>query len=794
MSIADTHTVGPRERRRRARSGFAAATAIALGLLAPLAAMPAQAAELDTVATSFEIDGNMTVEATQDWDNVNELRLTDFCVEEPGDENPPDPSASAESQTIHDYPWRVGEAPVNTKDDLCSAGLATETVDGDTILYLYWTRAPQGTGDLSVFYELEGGPEGREGDVLLEFNVAPNGDTTVVAWIWDAEAGAFVQSETALDFDAEIGPNPDYTDAEADTFGEAAINLTTSGLLPEDECVTFTTGDLVTRTGNSLPANSILQDFILTGSNGLVLSNCGTLTLDKVVRNDHGGTATGADFYLVASRQSDAEPSIAGRDTNSGVGSTLTAAVLPGAYSLDETTELTTYVEGTWTCTIGATGVPVVDGVVTMPPGAGVRMVCTIVNDDRPATLTLVKRVVNDDGGTLGDGDFTLKAQIGSTLLSGVEGAPAITNATVSAGSYTIGEDPVAGYTMTGVACWTDSMRTTPVAVSTTNVITLANAGSAYCEITNDDVPARLTLVKNVISDGGGTLTDAAFTLTATGPTTLSGVEGSAAVTNREVLPGTYTVGEVTVSGYGMTGVQCWTDATRATAVTVAAGGRITLVLGASAFCEVTNDDIDIAASAGELDAVKSVWERSGSDWAASDGRVSFGDTVQYRIVLGSSEGDSTNVVVVDQLQDGLTSSGPATCSVTCTATYDAATGTHRVVIAMIAEDSSATITFTATVPAAPSQAAGTTVTSTFDNFAAYESDQQGRKDTNIVTVTASHTLADKPAAVDDVRAPRPILPQTGAEPPMELIGIALGMLAAGSLLLLGRRRPDREA
>ena len=50
----------------------------------------------------------------------------------------------------------------------------------------------------------------------------------------------------------------------------------------------------------------------------------------------------------------------------------------------------------------------------------------------------------------------------------------------------------------------------------------------ATCTITNDDQPATLTLVKTVTNDNGGTAVPTDWTLTATGPTPISGTTGSA--------------------------------------------------------------------------------------------------------------------------------------------------------------------------------------------------------------------------------------------------------------------------
>ena len=56
----------------------------------------------------------------------------------------------------------------------------------------------------------------------------------------------------------------------------------------------------------------------------------------------------------------------------------------------------------------------------------------------------------------------------------------------------------------------------------------------------------RLTLVKTVTNDNGGTALPTAWTLTGTGPTTITGATGSAAVTNASVNAGTYTLSEST--------------------------------------------------------------------------------------------------------------------------------------------------------------------------------------------------------------------------------------------------------
>ena len=75
---------------------------------------------------------------------------------------------------------------------------------------------------------------------------------------------------------------------------------------------------------------------------------------------------------------------------------------------------------------------------------------CGVVADT--ATLTLAKTVVNDNGGTAVDTDFTLTAT-GPDTISGVEGDAEITSATVAVGAYALTESSVPGYTLQGWSC-----------------------------------------------------------------------------------------------------------------------------------------------------------------------------------------------------------------------------------------------------------------------------------------------------------------------------------------------------
>ncbi|MDT0909292.1 hypothetical protein RNS47_13130, partial [Staphylococcus pseudintermedius] len=81
-------------------------------------------------------------------------------------------------------------------------------------------------------------------------------------------------------------------------------------------------------------------------------------------------------------------------------------------------------------------------------------------------------------------------------------------------------------------------------------------------------------MAKTVVNDNGGTAVDTAWTRTATGPATISGTEGQAAITAAAVPAGTYTLSETGgPAGYALTGWACTNG------VTVNASNQIALAL-----------------------------------------------------------------------------------------------------------------------------------------------------------------------------------------------------------------------
>src|SRR6185503_9377213 len=136
---------------------------------------------------------------------------------------------------------------------------------------------------------------------------------------------------------------------------------------------------------------------------------------------------------------------------------------------------------------------------------------------------------------------------------------------TVNAGSYSVTEPAVTGYTTTYDNC-------TNVAVT--------NGGSATCTITNNDQAGTLIVKKVVVNNNGGTKIATDFTFKVNGGTAQAFLQdGADTLKGRNDLTvnaGSYSVVEPAVAGYGTTYDNC-------TDVAVTNGG--------SATCTITNND-----------------------------------------------------------------------------------------------------------------------------------------------------------------------------------------------------------
>ncbi|WP_213602061.1 prealbumin-like fold domain-containing protein [Pseudoxanthomonas japonensis] len=263
------------------------------------------------------------------------------------------------------------------------------------------------------------------------------------------------------------------------------------------------------------------------------------------------------------------------------------------------------------TCTgLGAGGIATVGtlpaagvaggGAVTLDAAAtalGSNIVCTFSNERLP--VIRVQKVLPD--GRAGASDqFTLRIANGATVLqsattNGSSTAPTqsatLSPATVGT-SYTLSEiasgtTSLANYSTTYSCTNARSGGQTPSGNGSTFNVTPAAGDDLTCTFSNARRP-RLTLIKTVTNDDGGTQPATAWTLSASGPTPISGTTGSAAVTNAAVNPGTYTLSESALpAGYSAAPYSCAINGGAPVS-----GNSVTLATGDSAVCRIHNDDV----------------------------------------------------------------------------------------------------------------------------------------------------------------------------------------------------------
>jgi hypothetical protein len=302
---------------------------------------------------------------------------------------------------------------------------------------------------------------------------------------------------------------------------------------------TASTGTFTTPTVSDFEIRSGLET-ICTFTNGL---QPGSLTVTKNVVNDNGGTKGVGDFSF----QVNGGPATAFESDGTNV-----ISVAPGTYTVTEPA-----VAGYTTTYGNCTSVSVT---------AGGTATCTITNDDQPGTLVVTKTVVNNSGGTKTATDFSFQVNGGAAVAFEADGGNSLT---VNAGTYTVTEPAVAGYTASYTNC---------------SNLSIPNGGSATCAITNTDQAATLIIEKVVVNDNGGVkiATEFSFQVNA-GTQTAFLQDGTDTLKGRNTLSlgaGAYTVTEPNVPGYSTSYTNC---------------SDIVLVNGGTATCTITNDDAKAA-------------------------------------------------------------------------------------------------------------------------------------------------------------------------------------------------------
>lgn len=183
--------------------------------------------------------------------------------------------------------------------------------------------------------------------------------------------------------------------------------------------------------------------------------------------------------------------------------------------------------------------------------------------EPRTAKLTVIKEIVNDNGGNNIVVDFQLQVvgTVVTNVTSGVE-------TTLSADDYIVTETGVSGY----VASFSGDCNAS-------GQITLNPGDVKTCTITNNDIAPNITLIKNVINDNQGNKVPANFTMRIDGVVVPQNT--SVAVTANSP----HAINEDSVPSYHFVSI---TGSTKCPAVLA---GTATLDEGEAISCTIRNSD-----------------------------------------------------------------------------------------------------------------------------------------------------------------------------------------------------------
>lgn len=504
--------------------------------------------------------------------------------------------------------------------------------------------------------------------------------------------------ETQDDFQARIDGNPvDWDDAVDVT----ALDEHTAS---EDPVLGWTPG---TWTGDCAADGTVTLD---PGEDGeCTITNDddpSMVTVLKDVTNDDGGDAEAGDFDLLVDGGSHSHGDDVVVLSNTDV--EVDENDLPGYEQTGISCDDGTSIDG--------------DGSVTLNLDEGEHVTCTVFNDDIAPTITVVKEVINDDGGDAEAGDFAL-------FLDGNSVTTGTTNTTTSNEAHEVSETLVDGYAQVSLTCVDDDTQT-----ELAHPITLDEGQSATCTIVNDDLAPGLTVFKQVINDDGATAVPADFTLLVNGD-----AYGHGDTVDVEANTD-YVVGEEILPGYVLVDIEC-TDGTSLEGDT----GTVTVNLeeGEAVGCTLVNDDLP-AAIIVVKDATDGVTATEDGLVVSFDPNDGDDETVTYTyVVTNTGDVTLTNVTLVDDIL------GPIELSDT---TLDPGESITVTAVHVVTEDDGAQIVNIATV-------AGTPI--------------HGGPDVSDDDPETVNVIEVLPQIIPE---PEPELPQTGAD---------AGRMAAWAMLLL---------
>jgi hypothetical protein len=437
----------------------------------------------------------------------------------------------------------------NNKSDLLRFYVANEKAAGDEFLYLAWERVQEPNGTTNMDFEFNQSttlssngvtPVRTAGDVLIKYDLSQGGVNPVLGyhlWVasgaceangakppcWDpvhSLAGNFEGAVNTVVVTDPIPPN-NPRDLSVRTFGEAAINLTDSGILAAGSCQGFGRAYLKSRSSDSFTA--ALKDFIAPIP--VNINNCGSITIVKDVNPEPDGS----DFAFTSaglsnfSLDDDADATLSNTKvySNQDAGSyTVTESVTTGYDLIDITCSGDdNQVIGTDSDADFTAG----DTAVTIDLDAGENVTCTYTNE-KDASITIIKDVNPEPDGT----DFAFTGLAGFSLDDDAEATLSNTKSALdqNPGTYVIGESTNANYTLKTISCSGDDNQVIGTdsdadftAGDTSVTIDLDPGENVTCTFTNE--PKHVVIVI-VCHQGTNTLAPSSVTDGTTATTSLA--------------------------------------------------------------------------------------------------------------------------------------------------------------------------------------------------------------------------------------------------------------------------------
>jgi Prealbumin-like fold domain len=445
----------------------------------------------------------------------------------------------------------TGSIP-NSKADLGNFYVASETLaNNHVLLYLGWTRVNT-SGTTNFDFEINKaaqpdlttpGPKTlvrNTGDIIINYDFQGGAQTPTLAFrTWQANGtwsdatpltgttGEAEVNRVSLTNPLAVSPSP--ATAPAFTFGEAAIDLTAAGIIPEGECAPFSSAYVKSRASDAF--TSAVKDFIAPV--GVSLDTCGTIVIDKVTDPagapaEFGFTLTGGPSNLnEAFSLTDAATPFSKSGLQPGTGYNAAEVGIPDGWDLQSAT-----------CDDGSDP-------ANINLGISETVTCTFTNIAR-ANLHIVK-VAERDGvnfdftttGGLTPATFTLQNGGQQDFLSLVPG------------TYGTAETVPEGWDLESATCDNGDEP---------DAVVLGPGDDVTCTYTNVVERGALSIHKTAkhAAAQGGTINHAGVKFTVTNTTNNTSVEvttdanGNACVADLPVsfLDGAYTITETVPAGY----------------------------------------------------------------------------------------------------------------------------------------------------------------------------------------------------------------------------------------------------